>query len=102
MREQKYIITYKNGKLRHFKSDWLHHQTIARDNGYSEREIIEAGVLLDGKPFIFDCVERRHKERRRDRLIGDRAVDLSFNVRSYLKARQVESLYFYGIVREGD
>jgi hypothetical protein len=102
--EVKFIIT-KDGK--HFKSDWLHHQTIARDNGYSEKDVIEAGMILDGQMFIIECNNQKHIGKHSDRYIGNALVNYS-NERliSWMRGRELESQLYYSKntigLREGD
>jgi hypothetical protein len=94
MREIKYIIARKFGRLYHRKSTWLSHDTIARDNGFdSYSQVIETGLLICGRVIILECRDVRHRQKRIDRTSIDKA---------YLKAREVESLYSYGYIKQGD
>ena len=96
MREIKFIIARKYGRFYHRKSDWLSHDTIARDNGFdSFNEVIETGLLIDRQVVILECKNREHLKKRMDRTSIDRAS---------LRAREVESLsmYRYAGLREGD
>lgn len=106
--ETKYIIVKdKSGHLRHFKSDWLHHYTLARDNGFSERDIVECGIFLDKENFIVECSDNSHITRRSNRYVGNRLNEYQNNrLKNWLKGRELESqLYFrkeaIGL-REGD
>lgn len=108
--EIKFIIVKdkNNGRLTSFKSSWLHHQTIARDNGFDEREIIEAGLILDGDLFILECQNLEHLKHRANRYIGNRLNDYQdLRLTSWLKGRELESQLYYtkqalGTLREGD
>lgn len=102
--EKKFIIT-KDGK--HFKSDWLHHQTIARDNGYSEKDVIEAGIILDKQMIIVECTNQKHIGKHPDRYIGNALVNYqNSRLTSWLKGRELESQLYYTKneigLREGD
>jgi len=103
MTETKFIIVKDRvtGFLRHYKSDWLSHETIARDNDYDYREIIEAGIFIEGKLFIFDCIDSNHKDKKFNNLIDNR---LNYYSNSWIKAREAESLsmYKYTGLKEGD
>jgi len=89
--EKKYIIT----RLRHFifpKS--LYHEFFARDNGFDyQSQVIESGILIEGKAFIITCKNKNHLQRR------EYLQSLPIQA---LKARQAESLYNYGYVKAGD
>ena len=106
MKEIKFIIVRnKAGHLVHLKSDWLHHETIARDNGYSAKEILESGIFLDSSMFIVECVNQRHIERKKDMYVGNCAYqDIRLN--SWLKGRELESQLYFSKervgLREGD
>jgi len=92
----KYIIAVKDGHLRHYKSDWLSHDTIARDNGVDcWNGIIERGLLIDCKPLILECSIASHNQKHyNDKLAFDPSI---------LRARQAESIYAYGgYLKEGD
>jgi hypothetical protein len=94
MREIKYIIAKKYGKIRHFKSNWLSHDTIARDNGidvYSQ--VIETGLLVSGRVIILECKDQRHRQKR----INKTSID-----KQLLRVRELESLYSYGYIKQGD
>jgi len=96
MTETKFIIARKYGRLFHRKSDWLSHDTIARDNGFdSFNEVLETGLLIDRQVVIIECRDRLHFKKRMDRTSIDRAT---------MKAREIESLYSYRYagLREGD
>jgi len=109
MREIKYIIVRDRitGRLRHFKSDWLHHYTIARDNGFDSSEILEAGIVLDCKLFILECIILKHLERRKEKFIlGNEYQDIRLS--KWLQRRELESQLYYNrakavyILPEGD
>jgi hypothetical protein len=91
--EVKYIIT-KDGK--HFKSEWLHHSTIARDNGYSEKDIVECGLFLDKQLFILECSNAKHVLKHKDRYVGN-ALNIYQDKRltSWLKGRELDSKLTY-------
>jgi hypothetical protein len=96
MREIKYIIAKKYGKLCHRKSTWLSHDTIARDNGFdSYSQVIETGLLICGRVIILECKDINHRQKR----INKTSID-----KQLLRAREVESLYSYRYagLREGD
>lgn len=99
MRELKYIITKKNGQVKHFKfTSYYHHETFARDNGFDYfSQVIETGLLIEGNCVIVTCLDKRHLERRE-------AKQLNRLASNYLKAREVESLYSYRYagLKEGD
>jgi hypothetical protein len=105
--EIKYIIVRdKAGKLRHFKSNWLHHNTIARDNGYNSSDILEAGLFLEGFLYILECINRNHLKKKSGHYIGER---LNFyqdlRLQNWLKGRELESSLYYSkepILRQGD
>jgi hypothetical protein len=98
MREIKYIIIKNklSGKLRHFWSDCLHHETIARDNGYNSQDIIEAGLFLDRRCYILECQDYKHIERRKNYYIGN-CLNIYQDLRlaSWLKGRELESQLYY-------
>jgi len=96
MREIKYIIARKDGRLYHRKSNWLSHDTIARDNGFdSYSQVLETGLLLEGRVIILECKDVRHRQKRIDKTSIDKQL---------LRARECESLYQYRYtgLREGD
>ena len=107
MRELKFIILKdKQGKLRHYTSDFLHHSTIARDNGYNEQDIIEAGLFLDSQLYILESQNQNHLIKQANKYIGNR---LNFyqdkRLKSFLKGRELESQLYYSkepILKEGD
>ena len=109
-KEVKYIIVRDkiNNRLRHFKSDWLHHYSIAKDNGYSSSDILEAGLLLEGRLYILEGIYLKHIEKRAEKFIGNR---LNFyqdlRLTEWLRGRELESSLYYskkpaGILPEGD
>ena len=106
--ERKYIIVKdKLGKLRHYKSEWEHHGTIARDNGFDTKDILECGMFLDKEIFILECVDKKHLLKRADRNIGDRLnYYQDIKLREWLKVRELESTLYYSKkivgLREGD
>jgi hypothetical protein len=94
MKEIKYIIAKKHGRLYHKKSDWLNHDTIARDNGFDNyNQVIETGLLIEGRTVIIECKDIKHRQKRIDRTSIDKA---------YLKARELKSIYSYGYIKQGD
>jgi hypothetical protein len=107
MQEIKFIILRdKTGHLRHFKSDWLHHYTLARDNGFNSEDILEAGIILDNHLFILECQLLKHLDRRRNKFIlGNDYQDIRLT--QWLKGRELESQLYYskariGVLPEGD
>lgn len=107
-REIKYIIVRdkQDNRLRHFKSDYLHHYTIARDNGFDSSDILEAGLFLEGHLYILESIYLKHLEKKEIFYIGNR---LNFyhdlRLQTFLKSRELEAGYYYklpGIYREGD
>jgi hypothetical protein len=97
-REIKYIIVRdkNSNRLHHFKSDWLHHYTIARDNGYDSDKILEAGLFLEGHKYILECLYLEHLKRRENFYIGNR---LNFyqdlRLQAFLRGRELESELYY-------
>jgi len=108
-REIKFIIVRDRitNRLHHFKSDWLHHYTIARDNGYDSHEVLEAGLFLAGHKYILECVYIEHLKKQELFYIGNQ---LNFyhdlRLQNWLKSRQLESQLYYSKrpvgLREGD
>lgn len=98
--EKKYIITYKHGKIKHFKfsASW-HHQTFARDNGFDIfSEVLETGTIVDKQIKILECKNKAHMERR---------INKTWLSEGYMKARELESMLMYSrkgeyILRDGD
>ena len=98
--EIKFIIT-KDGK--HFKSDWKHHYTIARDNGYSERDIVECGIFLDKFLYIVECQSKEHIGKHRQNYVGNALNEYQdLRLISWLRARDLESQYYYRIKGQKD
>jgi hypothetical protein len=111
LREIKYIIVKDKitGRARHFCSEFLHHETIARDNGYNSSDIIEAGLFLDRRCYILECQDIKHLERRAGHYIGNRLNDYhDLRLANWLRGRELESqLYYskkpiYKTLKEGD
>lgn len=108
MAEVKYIIVKdKLNRLRHLKSDWLHHLTIARDNGFTERDIVESGVFLDKEIFIVECTNKTHLYKRKERFVGNQLnMYQEQRLSSWLRGRELESQLYYSKnavgLREGD
>ena len=100
--ENKFIIT-KDGK--HFKSDWQHHENIAKSNGISWNDVVECGMFLDKQLFILECCDMKHMQKKQDKCICGR---LNFyqdmRLENWAKAREAESrhMYQYAGLREGD
>lgn len=94
-REKKYIIARKYGRLIKLVFPYsLYHDTQARDNGIDVyNEVIETGVLIDGRAFIITCKDRAHAKRREYRQ--------SLPAQS-LQARECQSRYLYKIPLQGD
>jgi hypothetical protein len=105
MAELKFIIVKdrQSNKLKHYFSDWLCHDTIARDNNYDYREVIEAGMIIDNKIIILDCIDKKHKDKHYKNVFDNR---IEFYSQLWIKARQVESSYLYNKnitgLKEGD
>jgi hypothetical protein len=108
--EIKYIIVRdkKTNRLHHFKSDYLHHFSIARGNGYDSPDILEAGLFLEGHLYILESVYLKHLEKKQDFYIGNR---LNFyhdlRLQTFLRGRELESQLYYskkpaGQLPEGD
>lgn len=103
MKEIKFIILRdKQGKLRHFKSDFLQHYTLARDNGFDSDKILESGIILEGRIFILDCIIQAHLSKTNKFILGNNYQDIKLEV--YNKSREAESryLYQYAGLKEGD
>jgi len=108
LNETKYIIVRDkiNNHLRHYKSDFLHHYTIARDNGYNSNDILEAGIILDKELFILECIILEHLKRRSNKFIlGSNYQDIKLT--KWLQGRELESQLYYsrarrGVLPEGD
>ena len=108
LNEIKYIIVRdkKTGHLRHFKSDFLYHYTIARDNGFESNDILEAGIILDKELFILECIITEHLKRRNNKFIlGTDYQDVKLT--KWLQGRAIESQLYYsknrrGVLPEGD
>jgi hypothetical protein len=96
----KFIIAIKQGKLKHFKSEWENHDDIARHNNIDTwDEVIETGIIQEGQILLLDCKQQKHwhKRQSRDDLLWESSWRMS-------KAREAESLYSYRYagLREGD
>ncbi len=106
MREIKFIILRdNNGRLRHFFSDWKHHTTIARDNGFDYSQVIEAGILLDGQVFILECLDSKHLHKTNKFIGGTDYQDIRLNTLArdmFLKGREAESRYSYNVIGLGE
>jgi hypothetical protein len=107
MREIKYIIIRdKAGRLHHFKSDYLHHYTLARDKGFNSSDIIEAGLFLEGHLYILESIYLEHLKKRAEHYIGNNLNGYQdIRLQSFLKGRELESFLYYSkdpIKREGD
>lgn len=107
-REVKFIIVRDSdtGLLRHFKSNCLHHYELARARGYDSEKILEAGLFLEGKKYILECLFLEHLKKRENFYIGSL---LQFNrdikLINWLKGRELESNLYFNlpkIYREGD
>jgi hypothetical protein len=95
--EIKYIIVKDNsGHLRHYTSDYLHHETIARDNGFDSRAVIECGMFLAGQLYILECISQEHLQRRAGNYIGNRLNEYhDIRLENWLKARTLEAGLYY-------
>jgi hypothetical protein len=105
------IIKDKQGILRHFKSDVLHHSQIAREQGYNYNDILESGLFIDSQIFILESQSQRHLIKHLRHYIGnilDKLNPNSFDIRlrNWLRARELESQFYYSRepigLREGD
>ena len=107
LNEIKYIIVRDklNNRLRHFKSDYLHHYTLARDNGFDSSDILEAGLFLEGDIYILECIYLDHLKKKENRFIGNRLNFYQDNrLKAWLKGRELESNLYYSksILKDGD
>jgi hypothetical protein len=109
LNEIKYIIVKnKAGRLSHYKSDYLHHSIIARDNGYNESEVIEAGLFLDKELYILECISAGHIQKRAGHYIGNRLNEYQdIRLQNWLRGRELESNLYYskkavGVLPQGD
>jgi len=95
--EKKFIIVKdKTGKLRKFTSDYKHHYTIARDNGYERNDIIESGLFLDKTLYILESENEKHLLKHKDNYIGNRLNDYQdIRLINWLKSRELESSLYY-------
>lgn len=96
--EVKYIVVRdkKTNRMKNFKSDWLHHGTIARDNGFESKDILECGIILDKQLFILECKDEKHLQKRNNIYIGGRLNDYQdMRLRNWLKGRELESWAYY-------
>jgi len=107
MREIKYIIVKdKLSHFRHYKSEWQHHYNLARDKGYNEGDILEAGLFLEGQLYILECKDLKHLSHKAGHYIGNNLnyyQDLRLS--QWLKGRELESQLYYKIkpiLKEGD
>jgi hypothetical protein len=102
MKEIKFIIAKKNGRLLRFKSIWLYHTTIARDNNIDYyNEVIESGIIQDNKIILVTCKDKKHIIKAENKSIANKLN------RDYLKIREASTRYDYNkrlspILREGD
>jgi hypothetical protein len=99
LRERKYIVGIKDGRLRHLTFPYsLHHYSFAYDNGYKSKDVIETGLIVDNRVMILECRDSKHSERR-SHLRQLSPIDL--------KAREAQTRYAYNkelvyTLREGD
>jgi len=93
--EKKYIIAKVDGHYKHLRFPTsMYHDTFARDNGFDVfSQVVETGMLVDGKIHILTCKDERHRERR------DYTTRLPDNV---YKARAAQTMYMYKIKLDGD
>lgn len=101
------IVKNKLGNMQHLKSDWKHHFTIARDNGFCEKDIIECGVFLDKTMFILDCTSQKHLEKHKKQYVGNALNEYQdMRMQNWLKGRELESMLYYSKksvgLRDGD
>jgi len=97
MTEKKYIITYKYGKIKHFKfpGSW-HHFNFARDNGFDYyANVLETGIILDKRCSILECKNKNHFNKR---------LEKTHISSGYLKGRELETMLSYKVegLRNGD
>jgi fructosamine-3-kinase len=96
--EKKYIIVKDkiSNRLKHFKSEFLHHSTIARDNGYNSSDIIEAGLFLDKTFYILESINLKHILKHKSHYIGNRLNEYhDLRLENWLKSRELESQLYY-------
>jgi hypothetical protein len=94
MVEIKFIIARdKQGRLRHFKSAWYNHDTIARYNGVDAwRGVIEAGLIIAGHIIVLECINQKHYLKNASNNVLNTIL---------LKSREAETKILYRI-KEGD
>lgn len=106
MKDKKFIIIKtKIGKLNHFTSDTMHHSQLARAKGYKPEDIVESGVIIENKKFIFECENKEHILKHKNEYIGnvlnnqelnDKIARGMYNLAvNYLKTRELESQLYY-------
>lgn len=115
-REQKYIIVIENDtilyngldrrtKLRHFKSDCKDHDIIARDYGYTSKDIVEKGIIVDGKVMVLECVSSKHNLKCQNGVKGtlQYVLEWAVEMEDWKLANKIRpSSSYNSILREGD
>jgi hypothetical protein len=92
--EKKFIIVKQYNRIRHFIfPSCLFHDTFARDNGFYFNDVLETGLIRNGRIVIVECRVKEHLPR---------VEHKSLFSEQELKARSCESLYAYGYIRQGD
>jgi len=106
--EIKFIILRDNqGRLRHFKSEFLHHSQIAEHNGFNCRDILEQGIFLSEQIYILECINEKHLLKHKDHYIGNSLnVYQDLRLQNWLRGRELESQLYYSKkaigLKEGD
>ena len=78
----KYIITKDNKEFKAYGIN-AKHCDIIKDNGLNSKNIIDEGFIENGKRFSWNNFSRE---------LNTKAI----------KARETESLYMYGYIKQGD
>lgn len=85
--EKKFIVIKKYNKIKHLKFPGsLFHDTFARDNGYYWDDVLETGLIRNGKIVIVECRVKEHLPRIEHKMLFS---DME------LRAREAESRYAY-------
>lgn len=89
--DKKFIITKD---YRHFTSDIFDHNIIASKNGYSIKDIIITGLIIDKRLIILECYNQKHLDKIKD---TNRFMlkDVNNFQDKLIKTRQIESKYRY-------
>jgi len=85
--EKKFIIVKQYNRIKHFIFPSCHfHDNFARDNGFNYSDVLETGLLRNGRVVIVECRDRRHAPRVEHKSLFS---DIE------LRAREAESLYSF-------